>query len=104
MTFNKNCEVLHLERNNSRYQDLLGATQAESIFVQKDLGVLVDTKLNTSKPCVLAAKKTDSILAALGSVTNRSKEVILPLYSGADEATSGVMWPVISPLSLTRET
>jgi len=69
MTFNKNCKVLHLERNNSRYQDLLGATQAESIFVQEDLGVLVDTKMNTSKSCVLAAKKADSILAAFGKVS-----------------------------------
>ncbi|KAK4828732.1 hypothetical protein QYF61_000723 [Mycteria americana] len=41
---------------------MLGVTQLERSFAEKDLRVLVDTKLNMCLQCVLAAKKDSSIL------------------------------------------
>lgn len=58
----KKLEVQHLDKNSPRYLDVLGATEMESSFVEKDLGLLVDTKLNMSQQFALVAKKTNDIL------------------------------------------
>ncbi|KAM9627508.1 uncharacterized protein ACIBXB_017354 isoform 1-T6 [Morphnus guianensis] len=74
--------VLHLERNNLMYQYVLGNDWLESSLAEKDLGVLVDTKLNMSQQRALAAKRVNGILGCIRrSVASRSTEVILPLYS-----------------------
>jgi len=62
-------------------QHILGATQLENSFVKKDLGVLMDTKVNTSQ-LVLATKKSKSILSyIMESISCRPREMILHLCS-----------------------
>ncbi|PKU45162.1 rna-directed dna polymerase from mobile element jockey-like [Limosa lapponica baueri] len=68
------CRVLHLGMNTSMHQSMLGL---ESSLAEKDLRVLVDTKLNVSQQCALATKVASCIRRSVASKVEKSDSLAL---------------------------
>ncbi|KAK4832994.1 hypothetical protein QYF61_027018 [Mycteria americana] len=72
----------------------MGAIQLESSLAEKDMAVLVDTKLNLSQQCALATGKANGILGCIRqSIASRLREVILPFLLITGEAMPGFWAP-----------
>ena len=83
MKFNKaKCKVLHLDRDNLKLKYRLSGERLESSSEEKNWGMSVDERLNMGQECVLETQKANHILDCIKrSMTSRSREVILSLYS-----------------------
>ena len=83
MRINKSkCKVLHQGQGNHHYQYKLGDEMTEHSPIKKDLGVLVNGKLDMRQQCALVAQKASHILGcSKRSMVSCPREVILSLYS-----------------------
>ncbi|XP_066035402.1 triadin isoform X33 [Chamaea fasciata] len=79
---NAKFEVLHLVWGSPKNNFGLGREWKETSPGEKDLGLLVDEKLDMTQQCMLAVKKAVCILGCTKSrVVSTSKEMIHSLYS-----------------------
>lgn len=61
---------------------MLGIGLLERNCTEKELGVMVDSKLSVREQCALVVKRANGMLRYLKKgVTRMSSEIVLPLYS-----------------------
>uniref|UniRef100_A0A7M4E698 Reverse transcriptase domain-containing protein n=1 Tax=Crocodylus porosus TaxID=8502 RepID=A0A7M4E698_CROPO len=83
MVFNtEKCKFLHLGKKSLQHPYSLGSATLSSTTEERDLGVMVDHKMNMSLQCDAAASKTTKTLPCIHRCfSSKSRDAILPLYS-----------------------
>lgn len=72
----------HLGTHNPQTQLRLWATWLDSSIMKRDLGVLVEKRLNMSEQSSVVAKQANRMLSCINKgIVSRGKDVIHPLYS-----------------------
>jgi len=75
------CVVTHMGCNKTNFQYMMGTQKLKDIQVERDLGVLVDNKLNFNEQCSKAVKEANSALGMIRrNIKTKSKEIVIPLY------------------------
>jgi len=84
MKFNTDkCAVIHLGSKNTGAEYLLGNEKIKSSSNERDLGVIIDNKLNFSEHCDHIIKQANSTLGLIKrTIKYKSKDTIVRLYKG----------------------
>lgn len=83
MTSNKvKCQMQHLSVNDPMQQYRFGKELLDSCLSEEDWGMLIISWINMSQQCTEVAKKVSAVLVCIiNTVSNRTREVIVPLYT-----------------------
>ncbi|XP_073516627.1 uncharacterized protein [Phyllobates terribilis] len=82
MGFNADkCKVMHMGKKNSSHPYILNGKPLGKSDMEKDLGVLVNGKLNWSAQCQAAAAKANRVMACIRrGIGAYDENIVLPLY------------------------
>lgn len=88
-------DVQHWERSNPMHQNILRTDFLENTSDVKNLGIVVDTRLNTSQYCARVSKVAYGILACVRQSTACT-------FQHAVVATAGILHPVLGLVAETQ--
>ena len=82
MVFNtEKCKVLHLGKKNLMHPYRLDSAMLASTMEERDLGIIIDHKMNMSLQCDAAASNASKTLACIHRCfSSKSQDIILLLY------------------------
>ena len=82
MSFNTSkCKCLHIGYNNNEANYSIGGEVVDNVSSERDLGVLIDNSLSSSKHCAKAVATANKVLGMINRTYScKSKENILCLY------------------------
>jgi len=82
MKFNKEkCSVMHMGKDNKRFQYEMGGIVLRTTEEERDLGVIVNSSAKPSRQCAEAAGKANKVLGMIKrTIISREKEIMLELY------------------------
>ena len=82
MEFNvKKCKVLHVGRNNKKFEYFMNGEKLDSLDSERDIGVIIDKSLKPSLQCAEAARRASSILTQITRAFHyRDRNTFLKLY------------------------
>ena len=82
MRFNTDkCKVMHMGRNNASHPYILNGKTLNNTGMEKNLGILVNSKLSCRNQCQAAAAKAYRIMGCIKSgIDARDETIVLPLY------------------------
>ena len=74
----KKCKSMHFGHNNPKHKYVLNGLELEAITTEKDLGVMVDNKLNFHVHAATATKKANQILGVIKRTYQTRDEYTIP--------------------------
>ena len=83
MEFNvKKCKVMHVGHGNPRYEYTMGGTRLEKTHEEKDLGIMMTSKLKVAGQCAKAARTAQAVLGQNPGflLQYKDRRVYLQLY------------------------
>ncbi|KAF7242706.1 C-type lectin domain family 3 member A [Varanus komodoensis] len=87
MAFNVDkCKVLHLGHRNGCHKYRLGDKWLESSTCERDLGVLVDCRLNMSQQCDAVVKRANATLGCIARICLRGMKVHKKCYLASESS------------------
>ena len=77
----KKCKVVHIERNNPKYEYIINGEKLEEVNVEKDLGIMISSDMKVSSQCIAAYNKANRMLGLLKrTISLKSADILVKLY------------------------
>ena len=99
MEFNAaKCTVIHVGRNNQRYEYVMGEQKLSAVDEERDLGIMITADMKSSVNCQVACSRAQRILGMLKRfIASKTANIMVPLYKSLVRPIVEYCTPAWSP-------